>query len=535
MLDLRPAPAFFFPASKASRVHLRFADWIVVLLYLGGTLWLAHRARSTQGTLRDYFLADGRLSWFTSGLCLFATLFSTVSFVAIPGEAYRHGVLFSLNSIGYALFTPLAVWLFLRFFYSTSAFTAYEYLERRYDRRVRIVGAVVFLVARALYAAIVFYSAAAIFETLLGWSPWMTIGVIGFITIFYAFYGGMKAIALTDVMQSLIILGAVGFIVGKLIFLIHFDFAALIEAVQANGRGFGAMQEASFYSTDPKVRYSLWTALALALIGPLTNYGTDQLFIQRMLSTKSYGEAKKAIWLKTLVALPVSLTLYLIGLLMYFYYEHIVGQAPAVAADQLLGYFINQHMPSPMPGLVASALLAALMSTVSSTSASLATVTAVDVAAFLPGVRKWRALKSVQGGRILTAAWGVLAIGLALVLAFAGRSVESTVLEVSQVWAGLWLILLAVVLGGIATTWVTARAALLALVVGITCNLAAPYLFYYRVPMADRISFIWVGMPGFLLTGLILVVVSWFDPRKPQRLEGLTFRTAVRSGAGPAS
>ncbi|MFO1447103.1 MAG: sodium/solute symporter [Opitutaceae bacterium] len=510
-------------------MNLTTLDWLVLGVYMVGILVTAHSSKGGRSTLAQYFLADRSLSWFTVGLCLYATLFSTVSFVAIPGEAYKNGVLFSLNSIGYALFTPLAVWMFLRFFYRTSSFTAYEYLERRFDRGVRIWGAGVFLIARLLYLAVVFYSAASIFETLLGWPPWLTVVAVGLFTVYYSYHGGMKAIALTDVVQSLIIFGAIAFILVKLSLLVDFDYAGLWTAVQQGGRGYGTLATPEFYSFDPRARYTAWTALALALIGPLTNYGTDQLFVQRMLSTKTYAAAKQAIWLKTLVALPVSLSLYAIGLLLYFYYDHVVKAPLTVPGDQLLGFFIREHMPAPMPGIVAAALLAALMSTVSSTAATLATVTTVDLLAFVPGWKERTELGSVAWGRWLTVVWGLAAMGLALVLTYAGRTVESTVLEVAQVWSGLWLILLVVVLYGIFTRWATARGARVALMVGIVCNLTAPYLLYYRVPAAERISFVWVSLPGFLIAALLLGGVSLFDRRKTRDLTGLTFRTVSAS------
>ncbi|MGH8018601.1 MAG: sodium:solute symporter family transporter [Opitutaceae bacterium] len=510
-------------------MNLDLLDWTVIAVFMTGTLALAHGVRGAQTNLSDYFLASRSLSWITVGLCLYATLFSTVSFVAIPGEAYLNGALFSINSIGYALFTPLAVWIFLRFAYNASSFTAYEYLERRFDRRVRILGAIVFLVARSLYMAVVFYSAARIFASLLGWSPWATITVVGAFTIYYSYHGGMKAIALTDALMSVIIFAAIAFIVGKLCLLIDFDIAGFARAVHETGRGFGVMATPGFYSFDPHARYTFWTALVLAILGPLTNYGTDQLFVQRMLSTKSYAAAKRAIWLKTLIAVPVSLALYLVGLLMFYYYERVTAAGTPAPADQMLGYFINQHLPSPMPGFVAAALLAALMSTVSSTAASLATVTSIDIMAFVPPLRRWAGRHAVRAGKALTVFWGGVSTLLAMALVYAGRGVETTVLEVAQVWSALWLVLLAVMMGGIFTQWITARAAFLALVSGIGCNLLAPYLLYYRVPAEDRISFVWMGMPGFVLAGAILVIVSLFDPRRPRNVHGLTWKTVDRS------
>lgn len=504
-------------------VSLQPFDWTVIAIYVAMTFGIALRVRMGQKSENDYYLAGRNSHWILIGVSMYATLFSTVSFVSMPGEGYKNGMLFSLQSVGYTLFTPLAVWLFLRFFYNTTSFTAYEYLERRFDLNARTLGASIFLISRMLYGALVFYSAAKAFQTLVGWPPVLTILVVGVITIAYSFIGGMRAIIITDFIQTLVIVGGLVVIFLKLSSLIGYDFAGAWAFAAEHDHTYGRVLEPEFWSLDPALRYTFWTWILLAMMSPLTNYGTDQLVVQRVLASKSYDGAKKAIILKTVGALPLSLAFYFCGLLLFFYFNSVSKPPEGVHADGILGYFISQHLPAPLPGLITAALLAALMSSFDSTLNSLSTVFAVDILQR----RKWISPTAnlLSLGKRLTLGWGVLMLGCALLMTYAGRGIESTVVEVSTIWTSLWGVLLMVVVAGIFTNWATARGATWALVLGGLTNLYSPWQLYYNTPAAERISFVWVGVPGWIVAAATIVVVSLLDKRKNTKLNGLTWST----------
>lgn len=505
-------------------MNLKWGDWAAVGVYFALTFLIAWRAKKRQTSALEYFLDGRRTHWIIAGVSLYATLFSTVSFVGMPGEAYKNGVLYGLYSFGYFLFTPLAIWLLLRFFYDSRSFTAYEYLERRYDGRVRTLGAVLFLGARLLSGATVLYAASRIFETLVGWEARATILTIGVFTIYYCYLGGMRAIMLTDFLQTAVIVLGLGCILAKLLAMVGFDLGAVWQNAAAQGKTFQRVLEPEFYSLDPHARFTFWVWLSMSVLTPLNNYGTDQLVVQRILSTNSYASAKRAIWLKTLAALPLSALFYLVGLLLLYYYQRIAAAAPAVEADQVLGYFISRHLPAPVPGLVVAALLAALMSTISSTVGSLATVGTVDL------VQRYRRVplsheQVLRLGKWFTVGGGLVTISLALALVYAGHRTETTVVEVDKVCGSLWGVLLVVVLAGIFVPWATARAALAALVVGLAMNATLPWLFYYGTPPAERISFAWVGLPGMVVSAVVVLAGSRLDGRKGKDLAGLTWKT----------
>lgn len=502
------------------RISLSSGDWAVVALYVVVTLGIALRVRAGQKTAADYFLAGRNMPWIVVAISMYATLMSTISFVAMPGEAYKNGMLLSLNSVGYAIFTPLAMWLFLRFFYQTKSFTCYEYLGRRFNGTTHTLGAVIFLIARSIYAGTVFYAAAKVFETLVGWDPTFTVLVLGVFAVGYTAIGGMRAVMFTDVVQTVILLSGLVLVFFKIASLAGFDFVEVWRYAKQHDHGFGRLTEASFYSFDPHVRYTIWVWLVASIMGPPVNYGADQLVVQRLLSSKSYADAKRAIWLKTLAALPISLAFYFVGIMLFYYYGEVADLPGPVEADQVLGLFINQNLPTPVPGLIAAALMAALMSTVDSTVGSLSTVTCVDLLK-RAGMYPTDEAKQVRLGKLLTVAWGVFVIGLALLLTRASQGVEGTVLEVAAVWASLWGVLLMVMLAGVTTRWASPRAATVALAVGMAVNLTLPWMLYYGVPAEDRISFAWVGMPGVILTAAIVFLGSLVDPSRPRETKGL--------------
>jgi sodium-coupled monocarboxylate transporter 8/12 len=509
----------------AEAVTLRWGDWLVVLGYLGLMFSIPVLLRRKEKTATDFFLAGRSMPWVFVGLSMYATLFSTISFVSMPGEGYKFGIIKSLHSVFYTAVSPLAVWVFLRFFYNTTSFSAYEYLERRFNLASRLLGACIFLISRALYASLALYSAAKIFEQLIGWPQYATVAVVMVVTVLYSFMGGMRTVIIADSVQTGLIILGLGVVVFSLGQAVGFDFSGAWTFATAQGHGYAQVMEPEFYSLDPQVRLSLWVLLITGVTTPFMNYGTDQLFVQKMLVTKSYNDAFKAVLLKTFAALPLTLLFYFSGLLLFYYYRGLNTPPAGVHPDAMLGYFISTHLTAPWPGVIVVALLAALMSTLDSTISSLSTIVSVDFVERLKPSLVER-IGMFRLGRILTVVWGVIVTVVALVIMTASESIESTIAELAIVWASLWGVLLVVVLGGVFTKWVTARAAVAALGAGIVINLILPWPLYYAVPAADRISFVWVGVPGWIITALVLVGVSLLDPRKATALAGLTWGTA---------
>lgn len=518
------------------QVSLSLFDWSAVVVYLSLTAAIALWATRGQKGGEGYFLAGRSMGWIVISIAVFATLFSSISFVATPGEAYKNGLMLATLSYGQILFMPLAIWLFLRFFFLTPTFTAYEYLERRFSLPMRLIGSAMFMLVRLLYSGVVYYAAARLFESLVGWHPLLTITAVGLFTVAYTVTGGMKATILTDVMQTIVLFVGISVLAGKVLSLSGYDLGAIYQYASERNHGFEAFADPRFYRIHWQDRLNFWILLMHSVLTPLVSFSADQLVVQRLLASKGYKGAVRASVSNYFVGIPVGLMLWLTGIgLFYFYGTQPQKLAPGVGPDHILGYFIHTEMPSPIPGLLVAALLAALMSTVSSVVNSLATVAYRDWLVRL----RW----TVPGGRnemllarLLSAGMGLAGIGIAAALVLASEGITSSVFEISGIWANLWIVLTMAFLLGVLVPRVSGPAMLGGVLAGGAVNLYLPYAWYYAIPAEERISFMWLSYPGMLLAlGVPLLLCLVLPNRKD--LKGLTLWTLEKRSEpapGPA-
>ena len=331
-------------------------DWGLLTVYMLSVIGIAVWSKlSKKQDTEEYLLARHSMNWMVVATSVFATLFSTISFVSVPGEAYNFGLMMIISSIGIIIFTPLSIWLFLRFFFNAPTFTAYEYLERRFNRKCRMLASILFIAIRLFYTGGVFYAAAIIFESIVGWSPLLTVAVVGAVTIVYAFLGGARAVIINDVIQSGIILVGISALFFRILQLTGFDFVGVFSFAHAHNHTFELLADPSFYRFDIHDRWNFWL-LALGLImGPMTTMSCDQFVIQRLLAGKNYRQAVKSIYTSYFMGCLTVIALYGIGIFLYYYYNAGTGVLPkGIEGDQVLGYFVNTCLPSPLPGLIMS-------------------------------------------------------------------------------------------------------------------------------------------------------------------------------------
>ncbi len=500
-------------------------DWLVVIAYLIFVLGIGvvSKLRHKQDT-DEYLMAGRSMNWFVVALAVFATLFSTISFVSVPGEAYNFGLTMMTVALGQILFVPLGIRLFLRFFFAAPTFSAYEYLEKRYDRNCRRVAAVIFLLIRLFYTGGVFYAAAVVFESLAGWRAEWTIIAIGLVTLAYTFQGGIRAVILADVVQSVIIFLGIGVILIRVLQVTGFDFGGVWNFAAENNRLFGTFSTPEFYRINIHDRWNFYLLILVIAQIPLQTMCCDQLVIQRLLTSKSYKQAVRSTYTNYLMSIPVVTMLYGIGLCLFFHYRKGGGILPeGMAGDQVLGFFINTELPQPFPGLIIVALLAALMSTVAGAINSLVTVGFKDL--ILTAKPEWEGTPlEMKFCRFLTVAAGLAAIGMALFMIFAGQGVTTTLMEVIGVWSNLWPILFVAFFYGVLSTRVSAKAILVTMAIGGALNLVIPYVMYYAVPQEMRWGFWYIGLPG-LAVGLILPPLLSLIWPNTKDLSGLTHKT----------
>jgi Na+/proline symporter len=347
---------------------------------------------------------------------------------------------------------------------------------------------------------------------------------MGLFTVIYTTTGGMKAVMFTDVVQGIVIIIGIATIGYIVLGAADFDLSAIYSYAAKEGHGYGDVLTNKFWRFDLYDRFSFWTLLLYLATAPIQAVTADQSTVQRLLSSKGYYGARRAVIVQAFANIPIGGTLWLIGIGLFYYYGTNPGALPeGIKADQVFGYFINTQLPTPLPGLIVASLLAALMSTIDSTVNCIANVVHRDGLVRL-GAIKENSPREMLICRGISVAAGVLGVGFAVFLTVSGENIKTSVLEISGIWASLWGVLMMPFVLGVLVPRVSGRPMFIGLLVGGITNLILPYLLYYPVPPEERISFLWVGVPGMLLAGIIPLVLSVVWPNR-KNLTDLTHWT----------
>jgi solute:Na+ symporter, SSS family len=297
---------------------LDILDWLVLF----GTLFtiVAVGIYKTRGsrTMEAYLKGDNSLKWWTIGLSVMATQASAITFLSTPGQAYESGMGFIQFYFGLPLaMIVLCVWV-LPIYYRLKVYTAYEFLENRFDLKTRFLAAFLFLVQRGLAAGITIYAPSIILSTILGWSLNLTILVIGVLVILYTVSGGTRAVSQTQKQQMAVMMG--GMIVALLV--LFYKLPEGIGAGEAVAVA-GHMGKLNLIDTefDLSNRYNLWSGLLGGFFLAMSYFGTDQSQVQRYLGGRSVTESRLGLLMNGLVKVPMQFLILFIGAMVFVFYQ----------------------------------------------------------------------------------------------------------------------------------------------------------------------------------------------------------------------
>jgi len=292
-------------------------DWGIIAAYLTWVIWDGIRLSKNTNEIEGYFLASRSLPWWAVGLSVMATQLSAITMIGTTGQGYAVGM--GLLQQYYAL--PIAMIIiavtFVPFFHNARIFTAYEFLERRFDAKTRSFTALLFLFSRGMATGAVISAPAVVLSVMIGLDVTTTCLLLALPTAVYTMMGGVQAVAWTDVKQMyLIVFGLVAACVALMIGLP--DNVSVGEALHIAGTT-GRLQVFDF-STDPSVRYTFWTGTIGALFLFLSYFGTDQSQVQRYLTAKSIDEARTSLFMSAYWKIPLQALVMIIGVLMFLFY-----------------------------------------------------------------------------------------------------------------------------------------------------------------------------------------------------------------------
>lgn len=292
-------------------------DWSVlvgtIVFIVGYGVW---RTRGIQ-TADQYLRGDGDLKWHTVGLSIMATQASAITFLSMPGQAYEDGMRFIQFYFGLPLAMVVISVVIVPIYYRLRVYTAYEYLETRFDVKTRMLGAALFLISRGLAAGITIYAPAIILSTILDWPLYLTNVAIGGFVIVYTVSGGTKAVSQTQKHQMVVMLG--GMILAAIVMINQLPEDVSLDAAVTTAGALGKMNVVDT-GFDLSNRYNVWSGVLGGFFLALSYFGTDQSQVQRYLGGQSIAQSRLGLLFNGMLKIPMQFLILFVGVLVFVFY-----------------------------------------------------------------------------------------------------------------------------------------------------------------------------------------------------------------------
>jgi SSS family solute:Na+ symporter len=296
---------------------LRTADWVVLCGTLAFMVLYGLRRSRGSDTVRKYLLAGKTLPWPVMALSIMATQASAVTFISTTGQSYVDGMRFVQFYFGLPLAMVILAIAAVPVFHRSNAYTAYEYLEQRFDARTRALVSVIFLLQRGLALGITIYAPAVVLTVILGWPDRITTVIMGAVALTFTTLGGVKAVAWTHVQQMAVMtLGLAAALIAAVMLLPeHVSFLDAVTLAGAAGK-----LNAVTLRADWNDRYNLWSGLIGGMFLALAYFGTDQSQVQRYLTGKSIAQSRISLLFNGVAKVPMQFFILFIGAMVFVFY-----------------------------------------------------------------------------------------------------------------------------------------------------------------------------------------------------------------------
>ena len=293
-------------------------DWIILTVTL--LFIVIYGVYKTKGSknVEDYILGNKETNWWTVGLSVMATQASAITFLSTPGQAYHDGMGFVQFYFGLPIAMVVICFTFIPIYNRLRVFTAYEYLEQRFDLKTRSLASILFLFQRGLGTGLTIYAPSIILSTLLGWNLTLLNVIIGILVIIYTFSGGTKAVNVTQKQQMFVIMSGM-FITFYLILHMLPNEMTLSNAMHIAGAN--VKMNIVDFSFNPETRYTFWSGIAGGFFLSLAYFGTDQSQVGRYLSGKSDRESQKGLIMNGFLKVPMQFFILLIGVMVFVFFQ----------------------------------------------------------------------------------------------------------------------------------------------------------------------------------------------------------------------
>ena len=485
-------------------------NFTVLGLYLAAMIGVGvYFSRKTKST-DDYFRGGQRVVWWAAGCSIFATMLSSITYMAVPALAFSQDIVYLIGNMMILAVAPIAIYLALPFFRAIDATSAYEYLEMRFNRPVRLLASTFFTMFHIFRMGIVMSLAALALATITPLSPVQSVLIMGVLSIAYCTLGGIEAVVWTDTIQTFVLLG--GAMLCFILIITKVDGGAV--TMFQNASEAGKLRVVNLHWDPTSAQLAIWVVVLGAIGQNIASYTSDQAVVQRYMTTPDAKRAAKSIWTAAFLAVPATFLFFLLGTALWGFYSAYPDRLdPTFKTDQIFPLFIANETPIGVAGLIVAGIFAAAQSTISTSMNSTATTVVTDF------LRPFNALKSERGylvaARWITFTLGVL--GTILGLLFVDPSVQSLFKEFIKI-IGLFMGVLGGLFAlGILTRRVGGIAALCGAIGGFVTVMAV-----YRLTDISGYLFALIGIVSCVLIGLLLSVFTTEDERD---ITGLTIYT----------
>lgn len=362
-------------------LHMAYIDWFILFVYALSTIGMGWWVGRRQASTSEYFTGSGKMNPLLVGVSLFATLLSTITYLAIPGEVLGKGPAYLANYLAYPFVFIVVTGVLLPVYMKHKVTSAYELLEERLGLSIRLLAVAMFLALRLVWMALLVYLTSKALVVVMGlddrYIP-VVVVVTGIFAVTYTSVGGLRAVVVTDLMQTLLLYGGALLVIGTVTVKMG-GFGWFPTEWQGN-----VWDHQPIFSLDPSVRVTLFGSVLTVFLWMVATAAGDQVSVQRFMATEDVASAKRAVAIQLTVGAVVGLTLGLVGMaLLGFFSAHPeflpVGKTLPEVADQIFPIFIADHLPPVVTGLVIAGLFAAAMSSIDSGVNSITAVVMTDL------------------------------------------------------------------------------------------------------------------------------------------------------------
>ncbi len=405
----------------------RTSDYVIIVIFLIGTAALGVLSGGKQKSTKDYFLGAKSVPWWAVCFSIVAAETSTLTFISIPGLAYLTNLNFLQVTFGYLIGRIIVAVFFLPSYFEGNLSTAYSFLDQRFGGKTRSFSSIVFLFTRTAADGVRLFATAIPLKLMLNINYPLAIIIIAAVTLVYTYTGGVKGVIWVDVLLMFIYLG--GALIALYFLIYHFlpnGVGAIINNPEIKSKlqifnlGFD-----SGFSGFFKQPYTLLGGILGGAFLSMASHGTDQLIVQRLLTTKNLRSAQKAIIGSGIIVIIQFAIFLLLGIALFAFY----GKT-GIRSDEIFPKFIIEKLPSPFSGIIIAGLFAAAMSTLAGSISSLSSSSMLDL--YKPFKKVDDPVRELKISRVMTIMWAVLLVGAAIFFMNTSHTVVELALSIAS-------------------------------------------------------------------------------------------------------